>query len=282
MNPWFGGKVARLPDRGVLLFATDLQGNLRDFHAMLAVYEREKAASTEPILAFCGDLVHGPSPDMHDIWPEYLGHEYRDESAQLVREFSQISQRERVFSLMGNHEHAHVGGPVVPKFYPDEAAVLDQALGDDAPAWHALLRTFPLLAVAPCGLVLTHGAPGATEPTLADFEALDYAGYESVSINDMFRHDTLGALLWSRSANEEQAQALLHVALGRPEGVVAFGHDVVREGYEKVGNHQICVSTSYGLFNHDKVYLRLDLGARYRTVNDLQAGAEIRHLYPAA
>src|SRR6185503_17660293 len=56
-RPWFGRKVARLPDHGTLLFATDLQGNYGDFRALADVYRAEDAAGNEPILAFCGDLV---------------------------------------------------------------------------------------------------------------------------------------------------------------------------------------------------------------------------------
>lgn len=277
-----GHKVAQLPNRGVLIYATDLQGNLADFHALMRIYRTEKEAGNEPILAFCGDLVHGPSPDMHDDWPDYLGSPYQDASATLIREFAQICQTEHVFSVLGNHEHAHIGGPVVPKFYPDEAAILDTALGDDRAQIHDLFRSFPLVAVAPCGVVLIHGAPGGTEPDLPSFERLDYSGYESISLNEMYRYDTVGAILWSRSASDKKARALLAATQldGSPNAFVAFGHDVVREGFETVGETQICVSTSFGLFDRHKTYLRLDLGRRYRSVDELRMGHEIRLLYP--
>lgn len=279
----FDRKVARLPAEGTLLFATDLQGNLADFERLMAIYADEAAAGHRPILALCGDVVHGPSPDMNapGAWPDYLGTAYVDRSAELMRRVEAASRTHRVFSLLGNHEHAHIGGPVVPKFWPDEAAVLDAAMGPDKAAMHRFLRRWPLVAVSPCGAVLTHGAPGATAETLDAFEALDYAGYEDVSIHHMYRHGVVGALLWSRMASDAQAEALCGVATvdGDPAAFVAYGHDVVREGYEVVGDHQICVSTSYGLFDRDKIYLRLDLGARYRDVHDLRPGREIRPLY---
>lgn len=274
-------RVARLPAEGVLLVATDLQGNLADYERLKDLYAAEDAAGNQPILAFVGDLVHGPSPELNepDAWPSYLGTAYADGSAALVRDFDRFTRTACAFSLLGNHEHAHIGGPVVPKFYEDEAAVLDAALGDARREVHRFFRTFPLVAVAPCGLVLTHGAPAATCATPDDFERLDYAGYEHVGIHRMYAHDVLGALLWARSATDAQARALLQTFFGRPQGLVAFGHDVVHEGYEKAGDHQICVSTSYGLFDRDKVYLRLDLAARYRGVGDLREGVEIRRLY---
>ena len=267
-------KLARLPARGVLLVATDLQGNRRDYERMKELY----AAEDDAILAFCGDLVHGPSPDMNEpgAWPDYLGAEYRDESAALVRDFEAWTRRERGFSLLGNHEHAHVGGPVVPKFYEDEAAVLDAALGDDRPRIHEFFRSFPLLAVAPCGLVLTHAAPRATEPSADAFEKLRYDGYERVPIQSMYAQDALGALLWSRSATPEQARALCAAVGG---SVVVYGHDVVHEGYERVGAEQLCLSTSYGVDDPHKFYLRIDLAARYATVQDFREGIELKRLY---
>ena len=54
--PWWGRKVARLPASGVLIAATDLQGNLGDYEALKAVYRREAEAGNTPILLLCGDL----------------------------------------------------------------------------------------------------------------------------------------------------------------------------------------------------------------------------------
>jgi hypothetical protein len=179
--------------------------------------------------------------------------------------------------LLGNHEHAHIGGPVVPKFYEDEAAVLDAALGEDRARIHDFFRDFPLLAVAPCGVVLSHAAPRSTEPTPEAFERLDYRGYERKPIRAMYAVDTVGALLWARSASAEQARALLSAVGGT---FVVFGHDIVREGYQTVGSEQLCLSTSYGVDNAHKYYLRLDLSAHYRGVADLREGTEIRRLYP--
>ncbi|MEZ4235370.1 MAG: metallophosphoesterase [Myxococcota bacterium] len=280
MDEVWGRKVARLPDAGALLVATDLQGNLGDYERMVALLDAERARGPA-WLAFTGDLVHGPSPELSapGCWPVHLGTPYVDESAELVRRFEGLAASGAAFSLMGNHEHAHVGGPKVPKFHPDEAAVLDAALGADRERVHAFFRTFPLLAVGSCGVVLTHGAPSRTARTLAAFEALDWEGYRDVPLQRMASRDVLGALLWARSCTDPEALALLEVATGRAEGVVVHGHDVVREGYAREGAHHMVVSTSYALLDGAKVYLRLDLGARYRTTADLREGAEILPLY---
>jgi hypothetical protein len=282
-DPWWGRKVARLPASGTLLVATDLQGNLADYLRLETIHERERVAGHEPVLALCGDLVHGPGDDFGQPsrWPDYLGTFYRDESVELVRRYRAFASERRTLCLLGNHEHAHVGGPVVSKFHDDEAAVLEKRLGDAVADVRAFFRSFPLIATAPCGAVLTHGAPRATEPSLDAFERLDYAGYERVSIHDMHEQGTVGALLWSRAATREQARRLLAATGqdGRANAFCAFGHDVVREGFEIIGDEQICVSTSFGCFDRDKVYLRLDLSRRYASVHDLAVGREILPLW---
>jgi hypothetical protein len=277
----WGRKAARLPDRGTLLVATDLQGNLRDYERLKQIYWEEDALGNLPVLALCGDLVHGPSPDLNadGAWPDYLGTPYVDESVALIQDFERLTRYARAFSLLGNHEHAHVGGPVVAKFYHDEAKVLDDALGADRSRIHAFLETFPLVASGSCGIVLTHGAPRATERTLEDFERLRYRGPDSGSFG-ILSDSTVGALLWSRSATSEQARALLRVTTGAGEGAVIYGHDIAVGGYDTAGREQMCVSSSFGVFDPCKTYLRIDLGKRYRSVQDLRPGHEILPLYP--
>ena len=276
-----------LPDQGVLLIATDLQGNRADYEAMKARYAAEDAAGHEPVLVFCGDMVHGPSMDLNvpGAWPEYLGAAYVDESAAIALDFMDFTREARAFSLLGNHEHAHVGGPVVSKFYPDEAAVLEASLGQARDDVVAFWSTWPLLAVAPCGLAMVHGSPAATMPSLEAWEGVDYGGFTGQApIAMLRRNQALGTVLWARSATEREAQAFLSTALPDlgGEGVVVFGHDVVRSGYAKLGDRQLCVSTSYGLHDEDKTYLRVDLGGRYRSVADLSEGVELLPLYGAA
>jgi hypothetical protein len=283
----FGRKVVRLPDRGTLLVATDLQGNWADYCAMKALYAAEEAAGNDPTLLFCGDMVHGPSPafNVPGAWPEYLGTAYVDQSAEIATDFMEFVTAARAFSLLGNHEHAHVGGPVVSKFYPDEAAVLNEALGSDRDDVTAFMATWPMLAVASCGLVFVHGSPAATEASLTDWEQVDYSGYSGQAPVEMLRGcGAFGTVLWARSATEREAQAFLSAALPDlgGEGVVVYGHDVVRSGHAKHGARQLCVSTSYGLHDDDKTYLRIDLSGRFRSVEDLRAGVELLPLYSSS
>ena len=277
------GKVLYLPETGVLLFATDLHGNWKDYQRLRDIYAVEEEAGNDPFLLFCGDLIHGPSPDLNEPgqWPYHLGTPYRDESSRLIFDFQKIIRHSRTMSLLGNHEHAHIGGPTLAKFYEHEAAVLEGELESKAEAIHGLFRSFPLLAVSKCGAVFTHAAPSATAVNLKAFEGLSYRGFEHISTQAMTREGTVGALLWSRQATAVQARALLRATSsdGRNNTFVAYGHDVVKEGYEVVGDEQICLSTSYSLEDRNKVYLRLDLSESYESARALRRGHEIRQLW---
>jgi len=87
---------------------------------MLALFEE---SPDDSVLIFTGDLVHGPDEYTEEHWPDYLGTPYRDESPEVVRLFREAQARYpgRVHCLLGNHEHAHVGGPRTAKFHHDEA-----------------------------------------------------------------------------------------------------------------------------------------------------------------
>ena len=87
----------------------------------------------------------------------------------------------------------------------------------------------------------------------------------------------IGPLLWARSAPSEIARRFLAAMGGR---VSVYGHDVIPEGFERVGEEQMIVSTSFGVADSNKVYLDLDLEARYATTWDLRESREIVALYP--
>lgn len=268
--------LLQLPARGRLLVATDLQGNLRDFEALVAHFRK---AGDDAHLLLTGDLVHGPDDETAEDWPEHLGTPYTDESGALMDAFiaEQARAPGRVHCLLGNHDHAHCGGPVTSKFHDDEAGVLESKLGPERSATlQALIATFPLIARAPCGAVMLHAAPSADVQSIAQVEAVGRAGYESLDIERFMKVPVLGALLWSRMATPAQSKKFLQ-ALG---GTIAlYGHDVVREGFERVGDDQLCFSTSFGLYDEHKVYVSLDLAAQYPSVQALRVGTEILPLY---
>lgn len=271
-------KVLELPARGRLLVCTDLQGNLRDFEQMVRHF---RAAGDDAVLVLTGDLVHGPDQATVDDWPEHLGTPYVDESPALMDAFlaEQARAPGRVHCLLGNHDHAHIDGPVTRKFHDDERAALEARLdGAGVARLRTMIRSFPIAAVSACGAVLLHAAPSAPIAGAADLEAIELGGWGDVDFRDFLaRSKVLGPMLWSRMARAEEAQAFLR-ALG---GTVAiFGHDVVREGYASDSPEQLCVSTSFGCFDENKFYVELDLAARYADARALRPGVELKKLYP--
>ncbi|MBA3499017.1 MAG: metallophosphoesterase [Deltaproteobacteria bacterium] len=273
-------RVLRLPDHGRLLVCTDLQGCMRDFQRMVEIFEHALLQyQGDAHLIFTGDLIHGPHIDPED-WPDFLGEYYRDASGEVMIAYAGLASQYpgRVHALLGNHEHGHIGGPHTAKFAADEVALLEQILGPSGTArMRGIIHTFSLAAVSKCGAIFTHGAPAAVLESIADLKAADLSGAQYASPLEVLDTPIVGKVLWARSATPAEARRFLRALNGT---IAIYGHDVVPEGYETVGDEQICVSTSFGLFDQNKVYLSLDLGARYRGVNDLRVGHEILPLYP--
>jgi hypothetical protein len=140
-----------------------------------------------------------------------------------------------------------------------------------------IIHTFALAAISPCGAVFTHGAPAAQIDSLDDLEAVDLSGTGYASPLEVLDTPILGRILWARAATEEEAQRFLRATGGT---ISIYGHDVIPEGYECVGDEQIVVSTSFGLSDGNKVYVSLDLAAKYQRVHDLRIGHELLPLYP--
>jgi hypothetical protein len=230
-------------------------------------------------LIFTGDLIHGPHIEPED-WPDFLGEYYRDASGDLMIAYSQLAAQYpgKIHALLGNHEHGHIGGPHTAKFAADEVALLEHILGPSATArMRGIIHTFALAAVSKCGAVFTHGAPAAVIESVSDLEGADLSGAGFSSPLDLLDTPIVGKVLWARSATEAEAKRFLKATGGT---MSIYGHDVIPEGFEKIGDEQIIVSTSFGLFDQNKVFLNLDLSAKYRGVRDLRIGHEIQPLYP--
>jgi hypothetical protein len=228
---------------------------------------------------FTGDLIHGPHIDPED-WPDFLGEFYRDASGDVMWSYADLAAKYpgRVHALLGNHEHGHIGGPHTAKFAADEVALLEHILGPAATArMRGIIHTFSLAAVSKCGAVFIHGAPAAQIDSIADLEAADLSCREFASPLDVLDTPVVGKVLWARSASVAEARRFCRATAGT---MVIYGHDVIPEGYETVGDEQIVVSTSFGLIDANKVYVSLDLAAKYRNVHDLRIGKELLPMYP--
>ncbi len=273
-------RVLHLPDHGRLIVCTDLQGCMRDYERIVEVFEAARAERDgDAHLLFTGDLIHGPHL-AEDDWPDFLGEYYRDASGELVDAYAALAAKYpgHVHALLGNHEHGHCGGPHTAKFAADEVALLDHLLGPErADRLATIVATFALAATAPCGAIFTHGAPAAQIESIDDLLRADLTGNSYASPLDVLDDPVVGKILWARSADERASRRFLQAMGGT---ISIYGHDVIPEGFERVGNDQIVVSTSFGVFDRNKVYVSLDLARRYRTVYDLREGREIVALYP--
>jgi hypothetical protein len=276
-------RLLRLPFKGQLLICTDLHGNLQDFQRMKELFFEHQRRGEDPFLLFTGDLIHGPNCEPEE-WPEYLGHHYFDESGALIEEFLQLQSEfpTKVACLLGNHEHSHIGGPHTPKFWPDETMYFEQTIGPKRAArYNRLFYSLPTVAISCCGVAVTHAAPNTVISGPQEVEDLRYEGFERLEIFSMSELPVLGALLWSRHCPSTTARSFLD-ALGQGGSgldLVVFGHEIVSEGFERIGDEQLLLSTSFGVRMENKYYLKLDLSHRYRSSQDLQVGRELLRLY---
>lgn len=288
-------KLLKLPDRGWLLVAADLHGNLRDFLTIAALFERRQRQDPGGHLLFLGDLVHGPYLPL-DEWedvgaaPCLRGRPYRDRSPAVLLGLWELMERHpgRVFALLGNHEHSHIGGPRTSLFARDEATALEQRLGVETSLWLAsFIKSLPLCALAPCGLLFSHAAPAVEHLQPSTLELIDYRRFApphkelkptraSSSPDAVAR--LLGQMLWAESLPPAQADRMLQ---GMGAQVVVYGHAVVAAGYQPIGPRQLILSTSFGMEDHRKHVLLVDLAQKYPSVSALRPGTELLPLYPA-
>lgn len=276
-------RVVTLPEKGRLIVSTDLQGNVGDFERVEEIFERAAQRPEGAVLVITGDLVHGPEL-APDEWPDYLGSYYRGDSKRLLEKAKKLADRHpgRVHYLLGNHEHAHVGGPVVAKFFPDEARRLEDLLGPaQTRAMKMWMRTWPFVAHAPrAGIVMLHAAPHAGVQSAEELDRLPLDGFLDLTLADSAARQTLAALLWARTTSTERAQAFLR-AISPTARVAVYGHDVARQGYAIDREPLLCVSTSFGCYDGDKLFLEWDLAEPVKSAEDL-AERGLRPLHPEA
>ncbi len=276
-------RVIDLPQRGTLLVGTDLQGNLGDYLRLEAIFLEHRAERPDTFLVLTGDLVHGPEL-APDEWPEQLGSFYHGASAAVLERAQRLEAEHEghVFFLMGNHEHAHVGGPVVGKFFLDEARRLEDIMGPErSAAVRAWIASWPLVAVAPAArLALLHAAPHAPIQSRGDIEAVELSSLDGLQPLDVCSRSVLGSILWARTTSEDRARAFLR-ALSPELRVAVYGHDVVREGFATDDSHRLRISTSFGCHDGDKLYLEWELAEPAQSSQDL-ARRGLRRLWPDA
>jgi predicted phosphodiesterase len=274
------GRFAWVEGSGNLIVVSDLHGNLKDFLRIVAIFEQEKDAC----LLFLGDLFHGPYLT-RDEWAPYidvLGDFYYDQSAAVFRCFIELYKRypNRVCAILGNHEHAHVGGPRVSKFTEDEAMSFEAQLShSERRQLYNNLSKWPWMVASKCGACFTHGAPPPTAFTRKSLEE------ESLEVTDPQTwvqpgHALLSELLWRRYSPPEDVQTFLsHLNGFSPykQNIVCYGHEPSPEGYEIEHPLLFNLSSSFAMQHDDKTYLHFSLSEVY--FNAYEVEMQIKPLY---
>ena len=278
------GRVALVHGPGVALVSSDLHGNREDFGRLADLFEAER----EAVLLFLGDLFHGPAvpPETWAADYDHLGDWYPDRSAELLGDFLALRRRypRRVVSLLGNHEHGHVGGPVVGKFHDDESAAFEATLASaEVDALRATIRAMPLVGASDAGVAFTHGAPPGLPFDAATLDGLVLEGYTDWPLWRMHEAGLLGQLLWRRSSRPAETDRFLAHLRGvvpeMPCGLVVYGHERVDEGFEVDHPRLVNLSTSFGMRRANKTYLHLDLARRHDDAAALARSGALRPLY---
>jgi hypothetical protein len=105
---------------------------------------------------------------------------------------------------------------------------------------------------------MLHAAPHARIQSIRDLEQLSLDTPFSSEFDELSARGALGALLWARTTSTDRAFHLLHT-IDEHARVAVYGHDVARAGYSVEREPLLCLSTSFGCFDGDKLYLAWDL-----------------------
>lgn len=280
-----GPKVVTVTStRGPVLISSDLHGNLADFERLRELFLASDGRGEQPVWISVGDWVHGPSDDgdrrqIADRYGKPL-YAYRDDTPVILEQLFALMDQfgDRVLSICGNHEHAHIGGRRTRKFHGDEAAHLEARMTPAAVA--ELRRRFALwpvvIRVAACGIAITHGAP--MPAAVADFERTRFSRDDGAA-NELLQ----SAMMRYGFLHGDDVRLLARLSEpGCELTVIVHGHDRDEDGFCTSGTAGLMLCTSFGARRARKSYLWLDRSRRYPSVASLRDGIELRRLWPEA
>lgn len=273
----------KIDDReGRVLVSSDLHGNLDDWLALESVFREGLARGTIARWVALGDFVHGPRPGRRTEWAGEELYAYPDRSPELIEAVDRVARElpDRFFTLVGNHEHAHVGGRRTGRYHSDEAAYLEGRMEPAAiERMLAMFRSWPLVVQLPaCGVVLTHGAPpdDVWGPAVVDDARLEGACPRDSA-------EFLEGLLWNYGFGPSGGRGFLDALSvgGERYDLIVHGHDRVLEGGAPNSPHAYVLCTSFGAKRLRKAYLTLRMDRRYAGPDDLVDGEDVHRLYAA-
>ena len=273
------GRLAWVEGPGELIVVSDLHGNFRDFLRVVHLFE----SRPDSCLLLLGDLFHGPFLSEQDWAPhvDKLGDFYYDQSPAIFRAFLYLSHKhpDRVRAILGNHEHAHIGGPRVAKFTPDEAGTFEGCLTiSERVQLSQSISSWPWIVGSDCGVSFTHGSP---PPTQFNLDRLNSESPVVLNPQQWAQPGValLSELLWRRFSPIDDVQAFLHSLNAicassswdkNSQNVVTYGHEPSPNGYQVQHEVLFNLSSSFAMQRRKKTYLSLDLDASYQDAFELR------------
>ena len=263
-----------LPASGTLLVNTDLHGNGADWNRMRDQFLRSPADTQWVIL---GDIVHGPNEQARAQRPDL--YDYEDESGRIAVEIMRLRRKfpRRVHFVLGNHDWAHIGGPITRKFWPDEVSYLESFLEPlEQRAIDTLFREALLCVIAPCGAFLCHASPATPPQSLAELDGVPLG--QHLDRRETSIVEALTMPYGQKAADSRRFLSAISGMCGHELRMVIHGHDRHEAGWFNREDTQVC-PVIFGAARPYKRVLKLDLARRYETVYDLRDGHEIVRLW---
>ncbi|MBF4475425.1 metallophosphoesterase [Methanobacterium formicicum] len=244
--------VVKLPRRGLALIASDLHGNLKDFHKLLQIWQN--TAVKDKHLIFTGDFIHA------------MGTKEADNSLELLEEIQLDCKKYPGFHLLlGNHEWATITGNPVYKGGVNQSLIFEKLLKDKyGSRWKVKLAEYshffkklPVAVKTSNGVFISHSGPPENVKSLQQIMNITRRGYSA--------NQSLFELLWRRyhDYSKQDVDQFLE-AVGCQAMIV--GHTPV-DGYKLYGN-QLIISSSYT--KGRKAYVELDLKKDISNGGDLK------------
>lgn len=242
------GSVDHLPDHGRLIVTGDLHDHALNFRRILKLAALDADPDRHLILQ---ELIHGESR-VNDA----------DLSIRMLARGAELKQRYpgQVTVLLSNHELAQANGEQIMK---DGQSVTDAftrgieylygAAADDVwDAAHRYIRSLPLAARGPHGVMISHSLPAPRAIERFDKAVLD----RPLTEQDLSPRGAAYDMVWGRHQNRK----ITH-ELAEAWGVGAFvlGHQPPEMGFDTLTDHVLLITSEHG---HGQA-LVLDLAASY-------------------
>ncbi|MHC4561483.1 MAG: metallophosphoesterase [Planctomycetota bacterium] len=182
------------------------------------------------------ELIHGP------LDPKSK----RDRSIELLLRCARlkVAHPDQVLMVLSNHDLSQISGSEISKsgrsvckqFADDVIAAFDQGGHEVLTASLEYLRSLPLAARCPNGVLIAHSIPSPHRMELAGTDILDRGNVK----DDLRRGGAVYEWTWGRDQTREQIDAL---AAELDVEMFILGHRPIEGGYEVVGSRAVVIAT---------------------------------------